>query len=67
MKQNIEFNERELSVVKFALWRLMSHALSMAGEAARGKKNKYFKKGDSEAFYKDAKDAEQLLEKLDKL
>jgi hypothetical protein len=64
---NIDLGPRELSVVKFALWRFMSHALLIAGDAAKDKDNKYFKEGDTEAFYKDAKDAEQLLEKLDKL
>jgi len=59
---NIDLGPRELSVVKFALWRLMSNAYDRAIAAAQAKENDYFL-----GFSEDAKNAEQLLERLDKL
>ena len=55
---------REQQIIMFAVHRFMSDAYAQSTEAAQDHDNRYFKSGASQAFYKDAKDAEALIAKL---
>lgn len=57
----IEVDERDLSIIKFALRRFMHAALDRADWYARAETASV---GESERFFRDAHDADALLEKI---
>lgn len=55
---------REQAIIRCALVYFIADAYTQMNAAAQDKDNRRYKPGDVDAFFKDAKDAEALLEKL---
>ena len=56
---------REAAILRLALHRFMADAYQHMSAAAQDKTNQRYQEGAADAFYKDAKGAEALLERLD--
>lgn len=56
-----DFNHREWTLIRFALWRFANAAREHANAAAQDKDGEFFNPGAVDAFLKDARDAEAIL------
>lgn len=59
-----QLTDRDNAIIRFAVHRFMTDAYARLSAAAQDKDGRYFRPGAADAFAKDAKDAEALLEKL---